>query len=394
MTSRAWARGAAATGALLLPLVLVNSAAVYGQTGWAHDHLIANWWLAAGFAAAVESIGIYLAFEAHAALMAGDASARLRAGSYLIGALAGALNYAHFAGQAYRPTPLAVTFAALSSISPWLWAIRSRSMNRARLRELGQIDPRAVRFAALRWALFPVRTVRAFRVAVWHGIVTPAEAVARSGVSAPGLPAEVAPEVADDAPEVWPADALTLAELTTPREVADQVALPAALPQAIAAAPAAAEVAPAAASEASPAPSKSTALPLTDRVAELAELVASGRPPKPAEVARIVGTDNIPHVGRTLRKSTREGNGSVTPTGPRPGDQRPTAPPPRPARTKREESSAQHEEQPGAAAVDQRPVGTSPAGEPARRPGGAVGERPRARRPKQPEPDGPGTDGG
>jgi hypothetical protein len=186
MTSR---REIAGAGALALPLLLVNAAAVYGQAGWAYDHLIRNWLIAALFAAAVESIGVYLAFEAHAALMAGDASARLRAGSYLIGALAGVLNYAHFAGAGYRPTPLAVTFAALSSISPWLWAIRSRSMNRARLRELGQVDPRAVRFSLLRWALFPLRTVRAFRVAVWHGIVTPAEAVVRSGVRAPGLPA-------------------------------------------------------------------------------------------------------------------------------------------------------------------------------------------------------------
>jgi hypothetical protein len=196
MTSRAWAR----TLPLLLPLVLVNTAAVYGQAGWAFDHLIHQWLIAALFAAAVESIGVYLAFEAHAALMAGDASARLRSGSYLIGLLAGALNYAHFAGPAYRPTPLAVTFAALSSISPWLWAIRSRSMNRARLRELGQIDPRAVRFSLLRWLLFPFRTIRAFRVAVWHGIVAPAEAVARSGVKAPGLPALPAMPARPDVP--------------------------------------------------------------------------------------------------------------------------------------------------------------------------------------------------
>jgi hypothetical protein len=201
MTSR---REIAGAGALALPLLLVNAAAVYGQAGWAHDHLIRNWLIAALFAAAVESIGVYLAFEAHAALMAGDASARLRAGSYLIGALAGVLNYAHFAAAGYRPTPLAVTFAALSSISPWLWAIRSRSMNRARLRELGQVDPRAVRFSLLRWALFPFRTVRAFRVAVWHGIVTPAEAVARSGVRAPGVPA--APVTRVPEPPAAPAD--------------------------------------------------------------------------------------------------------------------------------------------------------------------------------------------
>jgi hypothetical protein len=88
------------------------------------------------------------------------------------------LNYAHFASADYRPNPVALTFGLLSSISPWLWAIRSRSMNRDRLRELGQIDPRAVRFSLLRWTLFPLRTGRAFRGAVWAGVVQPAEAVA------------------------------------------------------------------------------------------------------------------------------------------------------------------------------------------------------------------------
>lgn len=166
------------TIALVVPLLLVNSAALYGQAGWAYDHLGHNRAVAVLFAAAVELIGVYLAAEAHGALMAGDASARLRLGSYLIGLLVGVLNYAHFAGPAYAPNPVALTFGLLSSISPWLWSIRSRSMNRDRLRELGQIDPRAVRFSLLRWFMFPVRTVRAFRGAVWTGEVQPAAAVA------------------------------------------------------------------------------------------------------------------------------------------------------------------------------------------------------------------------
>jgi hypothetical protein len=165
-------------GALVLPLILVNTIAVYGQAAWAHEHINPLWLVDVLFAAAVESIGVYLAVEAHAALMAGDASARLRTGSYLIGLAAGALNYWHFASAAFRPTSVAVAFGLLSAISPWLWAIRSRSLNRGRLRELGQVDPRAVRFAPLRWVLFPVRTTRAFRGAVWAGIVQPADAIA------------------------------------------------------------------------------------------------------------------------------------------------------------------------------------------------------------------------
>lgn len=164
--------------ALAIPLVLVNSAAVYGQAGWAYQHLARSWVLAVLFAAALESIGVYLASEAHAALMAGDASLRLRLGSYAVGLLAGGLNYWHFAGPHGRPTALAVTFGALSSISPWLWAIRSRSLNRDRLRQLGLVDPRAVRFSPLRWLLYPARTFRAFRAAVWAGVTSPAAAVA------------------------------------------------------------------------------------------------------------------------------------------------------------------------------------------------------------------------
>jgi hypothetical protein len=173
-TTRTWHRNAA----LLVPLLLVNTAAVFGQSLWAHGNLrYGGWTFAILFATAIESVGIYLAFEAHAALMAGHSSGALRMGSYAVGALSGVLNYLHFAGPDHAPTPLAVTFAALSSISPWLWAIRSRSMNRARLFAAGLIDPRAVKFSRLRWVLFPVRTFTAFRGAVWSGEQSPIKAV-------------------------------------------------------------------------------------------------------------------------------------------------------------------------------------------------------------------------
>lgn len=174
---RSWPRNVA----LLIPLLLVNSAAIYGQSGWAYDHLRRGGWLwAVLFALAIESVGVYLAAEAHAALMAGHSSGLLRLSSYAIGALGGALNYAHFADPGYAPTALALSFGLLSSASPWLWAIRSRSMNRHRLYAEGLIDPRAVRFSRLRWALFPHRTFTAFRLAVWDGVQSPTEAVARA----------------------------------------------------------------------------------------------------------------------------------------------------------------------------------------------------------------------
>ena len=178
--------------ALIVPLLLVNSVAVYGQVMWAHEHLTPNsrfWFVAVGFALAVESIGVYLAAEAHAALMAGDAAARLRLGSYLVGLLAGCLNFAHFAPQGLgHPTIAAFTFGALSTVSPWLWAIRSRSLSRAELRAQGLIDGRSVKFPAVQWLLFPRRSARQFRAAVWAGETNPAAARAldaRKVISAP-----------------------------------------------------------------------------------------------------------------------------------------------------------------------------------------------------------------
>lgn len=172
--SQSWRRNVA----LLVPLLLVNAVAIYGQTLWATDHLRQGVAVAVLFAVAVESIGVYLAYEAHMSRMAGHAAGLLQLGAYAVGTLIGTLNFSHFAGPAMNPNALALTFGLLSAISPWLWAIRSRSMNRARLFALGLIDPRAVKFSRLRWALFPVRTFRAFRAAVWAGEQSPVRAAA------------------------------------------------------------------------------------------------------------------------------------------------------------------------------------------------------------------------
>ena len=147
---------------LVTPLILVNAAAVYGQVQWATVNLThGSIALAVVFALTVESIAVYLAYEAHAALLAGDASFRLRAASYLAAGLVGVLNYSHFAGPGLHPTAAALAFGGLSSISPWLWSIRSRSLRRDQLRAAGLIDPRSAHFAAAKWVNFPIRTLRA-----------------------------------------------------------------------------------------------------------------------------------------------------------------------------------------------------------------------------------------
>lgn len=189
---------------LALPLVLVNSAAIWGQAGWAFNHIAPESWqpgqrlaLSILFALAVESIGVYLAWEAHAALMANQSSGLLRLGSYAMGALVGYLNYSHFAGETLTPTPQAITFGLLSAISPWLWAIRSRSMNRDRLAEMDMTDERGLKLSTTRKAWHPIKSLRVIRWAAWKGVTKPAVAVAgweaeRAGKPAPEMTFEPA----------------------------------------------------------------------------------------------------------------------------------------------------------------------------------------------------------
>jgi hypothetical protein len=163
-------------------------------------------------------------------------------------------------------------------------------------------------------------------------------------------PSRLAPTAAEVAPQVAPAPLpdpdephLLIAQLGVSAEVASDVALPAALPQVTATAPAAAEVAqPPAAEPATPAP-KATALPVADRARQLADLVTSGGRLTPATAARILGTDNIPHVSKTLREATTAAtNGGPT----RVTRPETPPPPPRPSRSRREETSADDRDRP------------------------------------------------
>jgi hypothetical protein len=159
-------------GVLAVPLVGVNAIAMYGQAAWFAEHASVPVPAAAAVAAVLESIAVYLAYEAHRALLAGDSSLRLRAASYAAGAAFGLLNYDHYMPDAGR----AALFGGLSALSPWLWAIRSRSLRRDDLRARGLVDSRAAHFAAARWFHFPLRTLRALRWSVAAGVQDPAEA--------------------------------------------------------------------------------------------------------------------------------------------------------------------------------------------------------------------------
>jgi hypothetical protein len=168
---------------LLLPLLLVNAAAVWGQAGWAYERITEPGWahparlaLAILFATAIESVGIFLAWEAHLAMMADQASGPLRAGSYGVGGLAGWINWDHWHRGGVDDTR-AATFAGLSAISPWLWSIWSRARNRTRLAELDLADARGLKLSTNRKFWHPVRSVKLIRWAAWSGETRPAVAV-------------------------------------------------------------------------------------------------------------------------------------------------------------------------------------------------------------------------
>lgn len=153
---------------LLLVLLLVNAAAVWGQAGWALDHIVPDGWdwrpalaLSLGFALAIETIGVFLALSADHAEDRDIPAGGIRLGSYAIGLVSGALNASHWGWT----TAAAIAFALLSAISPFLWGIHSR-VNRERV------------IAPSRRFWHPRRSIALIRHMAWEGIATEAEGIA------------------------------------------------------------------------------------------------------------------------------------------------------------------------------------------------------------------------
>jgi hypothetical protein len=164
--------------AAAVPIVLVNAVAFAAQLAFLRQHLP---WQAAGqvlVAVALESIAVYLAWQAHLAQLADDSAMRLRLAAYGMAALIGAMNYSHYAAPGWRPTFPAVAFGMASAISPWLWSVHSRRESRDALKARGLIEPHAVRLGATRWAWHPVLSLRVMRWAAWSGEADPARAIA------------------------------------------------------------------------------------------------------------------------------------------------------------------------------------------------------------------------
>jgi hypothetical protein len=152
-------------------------------------------------ALALESIAVYLAWQAHLAQLADDSALRLRLAAYGIALLIGTLNYSHFMRPGWRPTVAAVTFGLMSAISPWLWSVHSRRTSRDALKARGLIEPHAVRLGATRWTWHPYRSACVMWRATWLGETDPAKAIA---LSAPAT-GDATPVAEDDKRDDRPA---------------------------------------------------------------------------------------------------------------------------------------------------------------------------------------------
>jgi hypothetical protein len=161
-----------------VPIVLVNAVAFAGQLAFLRVHL--PWRLPGQVLVAVtlESVAVYLAWQAHLALTAGDSALRLRLAAYSFALVIGVMNYSHYMAPHWRPTFAAVTFGLMSVSSPWLWSVHSRRVSRDALMAAGDIDPHAVRLGATRWLWHGYRSARVMRAATWAGEVNPARAIA------------------------------------------------------------------------------------------------------------------------------------------------------------------------------------------------------------------------
>lgn len=161
-------RGNARHWITIVPIILVNAVALTGQFAFLRDHL--SWGIPGDivFAAALESVAIYLAYHAHAALIADDSAFRLRFASYAFAFVIGAMNYSHYSND-WRPTFEAVAVGLMSAASPWLWAIHSRRESRNILIQRGYIEPHSLRMGMTRWLWHPGKSFRVMQQATWTG---------------------------------------------------------------------------------------------------------------------------------------------------------------------------------------------------------------------------------
>lgn len=183
MTETREHRGAIARA--VAPLFVVNALAVYGQLAYAYEDvspaswpIVARVMLAVGFAAATESVALYVGWHAHdALLLRSHSTARsLRRWSFLIALIVGAMNYSHFTADPLRPTAAAIAFGLLSLLSPWMWGLHSRRAARIQLLKERRVDDAGAEFSTARKRAFPIRSMKAYRWSIDHNVTDPRDA--------------------------------------------------------------------------------------------------------------------------------------------------------------------------------------------------------------------------
>lgn len=179
-TLRRWA----GTARYVAPLLLVNLAAVGGQTAYAFTRTPASWptparlAVALVYAATVESISLYVNWHAHDALLQGatGTAAEMRRRSYAIAAVVAVMNYSHFDGEDWQPTPFAVGSGMASLLSPWLWGLHTRRAQHVQLLRKDLLDETGAVFDRKRRRAFPIRTWKAERWSIEHNVRDPRQA--------------------------------------------------------------------------------------------------------------------------------------------------------------------------------------------------------------------------
>ncbi|MEU4777450.1 hypothetical protein [Micromonospora sp. NPDC023633] len=171
----------ATTARYVAPLLLVNLAAVGGQTAYAFTRTPASWTpvvraaVALVYAATVESISLYVNWHAHDALLQGatGTAAEMRRRAYAIAAVVAAMNYSHFDDEGWRPTPFAVGSGMASLLSPWLWGLHTRRAQHVQLLRKDLVDETGAVFDRKRRRAFPIRTWKAARWSIEHNVRDP-----------------------------------------------------------------------------------------------------------------------------------------------------------------------------------------------------------------------------
>jgi hypothetical protein len=168
---------------LAIPVAICSAVAFSGQLAWMHEHLKWGWPGQILMALALESIGLFYAWQTYQSELANDAAMRPRIAAYGAACLAGLLNYSHYSSD-MRPTPVALITAYMSMMAPFLAMSWSRRISRNALAKQGLIEPHAVRLGMARRFYYPVKSYKVSRYAAWHGQNVPAKAIDEYTMSA------------------------------------------------------------------------------------------------------------------------------------------------------------------------------------------------------------------